>query len=194
MIVPLSVGIGDRAVAVLSPQEYNLLFSNMNHDYKLRANFLLHTAVRIAEGYYLAEHPECYRKENGAIFLPQVKGLGKDRCTVKRRTILLSEAGIAAVEAFYKEGVGLATYQSMETAFKRSGRDADFSTIFLTTKMFRKTMISWLVACYPERLMTIALSAGHNYATMQAHYIAHGWRKEDIKSMREATKGWGDES
>lgn len=191
-IVPATIGRDDRAVAVLSPHEKNLLYDQLNDAYKKRADFLMHTAVRIAEGYYLAGHPECYRAENHAIFLPHVKGLGKERCTLKRRTILLSNNGIKAIEAFYFTKEVLPTYQSMEPVFKRAGRDAGFDTRYITTKMFRKTMISWLMACYPEKQMSIALSAGHTYLTMQGHYLTQGWRKEDVRDMREEVNGWGE--
>jgi len=192
MIVPLSVGIGDRVVAVLSPAEKNLIYKELNNVYKCRANFLLHTAVRIAEGYYLSKHQECYRQENHAIFIPQVKGMGKDRCTLKRRTVLLSQRGVDAVELFYEEKVHLPTYQSMEPVFKRAAVDAGFDKNYITTKMFRKTMISWLMACFPERLMSISLSAGHTPQTMHGHYMQQGWRKEDVRDMRDELRGWGE--
>jgi hypothetical protein len=192
MIVPLSIGLGDRAVAVLSPYEKNLIYKELNPAYRIRADYLFHTACRIAEGYYLAQHPECYRQENHAIFLPHVKGLGKERCTLKRRTILLSNKGMDAIETFYEEKMRFPAYQSMEPVFKRAARDAGFDVRYITTKMFRKTAISWLMACFPERQMSIALSAGHTYLTMQGHYLTQGWRKEDVRDMREELKGWGE--
>jgi hypothetical protein len=192
VIVPLFVGSGKRCVAVLSPHEKNLIFDQLNTDYKLRAGFLIHTAMRIAECKYVMNTPSTFRKENGAIFLPNVDGFGKKRSTIKNRAVLLSQAGIGAVEAFLASGVGLPTYQSMEPVFKRAALDAGFDSRYITTKMFRKTMISWLMACFPERQASIALSAGHNYATMQGHYLTQGWRKEDVKDMREELKGWGE--
>jgi len=192
MIVPLSVGVVGREVAVLSPAEKNLIYKELNDTYKLRTDFLLYTAVRIAEGYYLSEHPDCYRKSNNAIFLPQVKGLGKDRCTLKRRTVLLSEKGVAAVDAFYEKKIQFPTYQSMEPVFKRAASDAGFDKRYITTKALRKTMISWLMACYPEREISIAMSSGHTPQTMYGYYMQQGWRKEDIRDMREEVKGWGD--
>jgi integrase len=191
MIVPLFVGSGKRCVAVLTPHEKNEIFKNLNMEYKLRANFFLHTAMRISECEYVRANPSSFRKENGAIFLPNV-GEGKHRCTIKNRAVLLSKAGIGAVEAFLASGVGIPTYQSMEPAFKRAALDAGFDTRYITTKMFRKTMISWLMACFPERQASIALSAGHNYVTMQGHYLTQGWRKEDVKEMRDELRGWGE--
>lgn len=192
MIVPLFVSSKERAVAVLTPREKSQLFENLNIDYRVRGNYLHETAMRISEAYYVAEHPECFRKENGAIFLPNVMGLGKVRCTITNRQIMLSTRGIAAVQTFFDEKVGLPSYQSMETVFKRAGRDAGFDTRYITTKMFRKTMISWLMNCYPERQEQIAFSAGHDYTTMRSHYITFGFRKDDVKEMRAETDGWGN--
>lgn len=193
MIVPLFVSSEKgRKVAVLTPREKRLLFEHLNSDYRIRANFLHETAVRIAEGYYLAEHPECYRKENAAIFLPNVEEIGKKRCTIKNRAILLSPAGVKAVDAFYEAKIGLPRYQSMEEVFKRAARDAGIDDSYIVPKMWRKIMISWLMTCYEHLQSKIQHSAGHNYATMQGHYVTYGFRKEDIKEMREETFHWGE--
>ena len=148
--------------------------------------------MRISEVYHFAKHPEYYREANAAIFLPRVDGLGKKRCTIKNRAVMLSPAGKKAVEEFLAKKIKLTAYQNMETVLKRAGRDADFDIKYITTKMLRKTMISWLMAVYPERQAQIAHYAGHDYATMQGHYLTYGFRKEDIKDMREATLGWGE--
>jgi hypothetical protein len=38
----------------------------------------------------------------------------------------------------------------------------------------------------------IASSAGHTTETMDGYYITYGFRKEDVKEMREETAGWGE--
>jgi len=52
--------------------------------------------------------------------------------------------------------------------------------------------ISWLINCYPESRGKIAASAGHTTDTMDAYYITYGFRKEDVKDMREETVKWGE--
>jgi integrase len=192
MIVPLFVSSETgKKTAVLTPREKNLLYGHLKTDYRIRFDFLLYTHVRIAEGYWLVDHPECFRKENGAIFLPNVEEIGKKRCTIKNRTIMLTPTGVEAVEKFFKEKVGLPRYQSMEEVLKRAGRDADFDVSYLVPKMWRKIWISWAMACFPDRMSQIQHSAGHNYATMQGHYITYGFRKDDKKDMEMETKDWG---
>lgn len=192
MIVPLSVSTGNRVVAVLSPHEWVAIKKELNEDYQVRFEFLLHTAMRISEAEYVTEHPECFRETHGAIFLPKVAGMGKVKSKIKSRQIMLSVPGVAAVKEYFDKKVGLLAYQNMEQVFKRAARDSNFDTKYITTKCLRKTMISWLMAVYQERQSQISFSAGHDYATMRVHYLTYGWRKEDIADMRSYTRGWGE--
>jgi len=191
MIVPIT----KNGVAVLTPQQWRLLHTHLNADYKIRGEFLLQTQMRIAEAMYVSRHPECFRKDNGAIFLPKVEGdekFGKARCKQKERAVLLSPSGVKAVELFFEVGVKFPSYQAMEPVFKLAAKEADFDTTSITTKMLRKTFGSWLINCYPERRGMIAASAGHTAEVMDAHYISYGFRKEDVKDMRAETAGWGE--
>lgn len=198
MIVPITKQVGKEGktwVAILTPNQWHLIESHLNADYKIRGNFLLHTAMRIAEAIYVSRHPECFRKENGAIYLPQVTGVekfGKLRAKQKSRTILLSPKGIKAVQELFDNGVKFPSYQAMEGSFKRAAKEADIDERFISTKMFRKTYISWLMVCDPSKQMSIAKSAGHDFDTMQNHYVEFAFRKEDIKEMREEIAGWGE--
>jgi integrase len=188
MIVPLSVtSKTGKKVAVLTP----MIWEHLSPTYKMRGDLLLYTGMRIVEAFQFAKHPDYFRKENEAIFLPIVPGIGKARCTILQRTILLPERGIVAVEEFFKHKVGFAAYQNMEAAFVLAAAKADFDTSFITTKMFRKTMVSWLMTVYPDRQSQISRCAGHDIKTMNKHYLADGWRKEDKKDMVEELKGWG---
>ena len=193
MIVPLSVDTKKRKVAVITPREWFLIREKLNKKYQIRGDYLLNTAMRISEATYVGNHPKCFREENGAIFLPKVDGMGKEKCTIKNRQIMLSEYGITSVKTFFVEKVGLLPYQNLEAVFKRAARDADFDTKYITTKMLRKTMISWLMAIYPDRQEQIAFSAGHDFNTMRLHYLTYGWGKENLKDMRDYVKGWGEQ-
>jgi integrase len=193
MIVPLSVtSETGKRVAVLTPKEKNLIWNELNPVYRMRADFLLYLYPRIVEAVHIAKHPEWYRKENAAIFLPIVPGLGKDRCTIKQRTIVLCNNGISAVDEFFSHKLGFAAYQNMEAAFVLAAKKADFDTSFITTKMWRKTGISWHLVAYPNQQSQISRSAGHNAKTMDKHYLADGFRKEDRKDMVEEVKGFGE--
>jgi integrase len=186
MIVPLN----KNGVAVLTPAEWHLIENHLNADYKLRGDFLLQTSMRISEAYYVSRHSECFREGNGAIFLPRVEG--EEKFGQKERAVLLSPKGIAAVKLFFEKKVGLPTYQAMEPAFKLAAKEADFDIRYITTKMLRKTFISWLINTHPERRGMIASSAGHTTDTMDAYYITYGFRKDDVKEMRDEVVGWGE--
>jgi hypothetical protein len=191
MIVPLT----KNNVAVLTPQQWHILENNLNGDYKIRGDFLLQTAMRISEAYYVSRHLECFKEDHGAIFLPHVNGdeqFGKKRCKQKERAVLLSPNGIAATKLFVNKMVGLPSYQAMDPVFKRAAKEADFDIRFITTKMLRKTFISWLINTNPELKGKIAASAGHTTETMDGYYLAYGFKKEDVRDMREEIKGWGE--
>lgn len=191
MIVPLSVtSETGKRVAVISPKEKNQIWEHLSPVYRIRGNFLLYTSMRIVEAMHTASHPEYFRKDNCAIFLPIVPGIGKARCTIKQRTITLSDNGVKSVEEFYSHKVGFAAYQNMEAAFVLAAKKADFDTSLITTKMLRKTGVSWHLAAYPNQQSQIARMAGHDVNTMNKHYLADGWRKEDKKDMAEELKGW----
>ena len=192
MIVPLSINTEKRVVAVLSPKEWLLIKDELNADYQLRFEYLLQTAMRISEADYVISHPDCFREENGVVFLPFVKGLGKVKNKIKKRQIMLSSIGRSVVKEILNKKMKLLPYQNMEQVFKRAARDADFDIKYITTKCLRKTMISWLMAVYPERQSQIAFSAGHDYNTMREHYLTYGWRKEDIADIRNYVQGWGE--
>jgi len=194
MIVPLDKTTKSKKskVAVLSPNQCTQIRSKLNPVYKIRWDLLLYTAMRIVEAKLFGEHPEYFRKENGAIFLKPVEGIGKKRCTIKERAIMLSPSGVKAVENFIEHKIGFAAYQNMEDAIVLAAEKADFDTTTITTKMLRKTMISWLMTVYPEREAQISHFAGHDVDTMRGYYLTYGWRKEDIKDMRDVLIGWGE--
>ena len=84
MIVPLT----KNNVAVLTPAQWHLIENHLNADYKIRGDFLLQTAMRVTECYYVSRHPETFKEDHGAIFLPKVEGeekFGKTRAKQKER-------------------------------------------------------------------------------------------------------------
>jgi integrase len=194
MIVPLSVtSESGKRIAVLTPKEKNMIYEHLNPVYRMRSNVLLYTGMRIAEAKYFVNHPEWFRKENAAIFIPIVKGLGKERCKTRQRVVILNKRGIDAVESFFTHRVGFAAYQNMESALRLAAQKADFDTKCISTKMFRKTAVSWLLTVYPNQQSQIARSMGHDARTMDEHYLATGWRKTDRDDMAVEFGGWGEQ-
>jgi len=200
MITPLFVSTKKSKVAVLTPRESFMIRDKLNRDYQELWDFLLYPRTRIAEADYIAEHPETFREENRAIFLPNVEGLGKDRCTIKNRAITLCDKGVVTVKRFLdnkgkiptytkKGGERCIAYQNIEEVILRAARDADFNLEAICTKMLRKSMISWYFACFPDMETMILMTAGHTATVARGHYITHGFRREDIKDMREELAG-----
>jgi len=192
MQIPLYVSSGKRNVAVLSPYQERLIYEHLNADYKIRVRFLLHTQMRISEARWVDTHRECFRKENGIILLPKVLEIGKKRATISNRTVLLSHAGVKAVEDFFEKNVHLPSYQAMEMALKLAAKESDIDPRYVTPKMYRKTAISLLITCWPEKEAIICSSAGHTFVTMRGHYLGAGFRKEDQKEARELFDGFGE--
>lgn len=190
MIVPLT----KNQVAVLTPAQWHLIENKLNGDYKIRGDFLLQTAMRISEAYYVSRHPECFKEDHGAIFLPHIKGdesFGKPRALQNERAVLLSPNGVKAVNLFFDKDVGLPSYQAMDMAFKRAAKAADFDIRYIKTKMLRKSFLSWGISTFPDLKGKFAASAGHSTETMDAYYLAYGFRKEDQKDMKVELVDWG---
>jgi integrase len=148
--------------------------------------------MRISEARWVDTHRECFRKENGIILLPKVMEIGKKRATISNRTVLLSHAGVKAVEDFFEKNVHFPSYQAMETALKLAAKESDIDPKYITSKMYRKTAISLLITCWPEKESIICGSAGHTFVTMRGHYLGAGFRKEDQREARELFDGFGE--
>lgn len=192
MDTPLYVSSGKRAVAILSPFQERLIYEKLNAEYKIRVRFLLHTQMRISEAMWVDTHRDCFRKDNGIILLPKVEEIGKKQCKITNRTVLLSYAGVKAVEDFFEKNVHFPSYQAMEEALRLAARESNIDPRYITTKMYRKTAISWLMACWPEKEAFISASAGHTFVTMRGHYLGSGFKKDDIKEAREIYAGFGE--
>lgn len=192
MIVPITIsgGKGKRQSAVLTPSQYHLIEGKLNADYKIRADFLLQTGLRLVEARWVDKNRTTFREENMAIFLRHVEEIGKKRCTIENRTTLLSPKGVQAVKLFFEKDVHLPSYQAMDLVFKRAARDAGIDPTHVTPKSLRKTWITWLMVAFPERRMQIAHSVGHDLTTMQNHYLAYGWKKDEQKEMIAEVAGW----
>lgn len=192
MIVPLNVSSGKRAVAVLTPNQVKLIEDKLNADYKIRTRYLLTTFMRLVEASYVDVHRETFREDHCAIFLPKNQEIGKERATIVNRTISLTPKGVSAVKDFFDKNVHIPRYQSMEPAIRLAAKEAGFDIRYITTKMYRKTYVSWLIHAFPERETSILHSAGHSLGVMRGHYLAKGFKKEDIKDIKDEVQGWDE--
>ena len=119
----------------------------------------------------------------------------KEKCEFKERTITLSLAGCDAFDKFTTTQVmfnkkPIFVYQKLpkRVAFRdaliRYATSAGISTEGIAPKMFRKTLVSWLIACYPEKGMYIQASMGHSQDTIVNNYLGLGFPRSEIDLMR----------
>ena len=153
---------------------------------------LLNTGMRVEEFWFFIGHPEWYKPARRCItLLPEA--IRKEKQTFTQRDILLTVKGCQVIEILValklKHKV---SRSSMREAYRLAATKAGIGTEGITTKMFRKTCVSWLLKTVPELTFDISSSMGHNLETMRRNYANIAFMKEDMEEMREYFKGWGN--
>jgi integrase len=177
---------------VLMPSEYLKLRKAIatgddnNQKYPVLMDFLLHTGMRLVEAQDMK--PDMYRASRRVI---AGVSCAKIKCKASQRTVMLSLPGCDAVEAWLRSGYTIPNRAAMHVTMKRHAELAGIGSEGVTAKMFRKTLASWLMACYPEMEMYISASMGHSRATLQKHYLGHGFPRAEVDLSREMLQGWG---
>lgn len=190
-MVIMPTAIIKQATRILSgPKEYAQFREQLNPTYRNIADVLLHTQMRVEEFWTFNDHPTYYKPSRHCISLPK-GAIKKVLCLNKERDIILNDAGCKAVETMQALGYKRVTRHAMNQAFKLAAKKS-IGIEGITPKMFRKTGISWLIKCYPEKALYIAASSGHSLEIMKTHYLGIAFEKEDTMDMREFFKGWGD--
>lgn len=161
--------------------------------YAAIADVLLHTGFRIVEFWAFVDHPEWYHAAARCIDLPPEGSAKKGRVQYKERSIQLTLRGCEAVEHLQKMQIPPRTRWAMGGAFKRAAKKS-IGVKGVTPKMFRKTLISWLVAIHKGLgidTLDIGASAGHSMETLRIHYLGIGFSADDNKNMYPYLEGWG---
>ena len=163
--------------------------SNRIQRYQIICDALLYTGMRIVE--LRAMQRDWYRPARRVIVIPK-SAIKKKKCLFTERTVMLSLPGCDAVERYLNAAL---EWPSNNTGFRaalvRYAIKAGISPVGITTKMFRKTCVSWLMACNPERELYISASMGHDIPTMRRHYLSLGWEREEVEKMRKRNEQWG---
>lgn len=162
--------------------------------YQIICDAMLHTGMRTVE--FSAMERPWYRGPRRVIQIPEgivKKGVGKKgRHVFSERTVMLSLPGCDAVDRFLQSGLKLPHRCSMYPTLRRYAEISGIGSEGVTTKMFRKTLASWLMACFPEQEMYISASMGHSREVLQKHYLGLGFPTEEIRKMRDIyLKDWG---
>ena len=181
-----------QGARILSPSDYEALRSQMPRYYQLICDAFLLSGMRPVE--MSRFKPDWYRASRRVIQLPPEACL-KERCKFKERTIKLSLAGCDAFDKLVSEKV---KYKGKEilalemmpqrVAFRdaliRYANLAKIGSDGMNPKMFRKTLVSWLVACYPEKQLYIQSSMGHDADTIVHNYLGMVFTREQMDMMR----------
>jgi len=189
-----------QGARVLFPSDYIKLREQMPIYYQIICDASLLSGMRPIE--LSRFQPSWYRGSRRVIVLPKGACL-KDKCEYKERTITLSLAGCDAFDRLVSEkikfkGKEIPAYEMIpkRVAFRdaliRYAKLAGIGTEGITPKMFRKTLVSWLIACYPEKSMYIQASMGHTSDTIVNNYLGLGFPRVEIDLMRNVyLNEWG---
>jgi integrase len=188
---------------ILYPSEYRAIRSHLSFKDQLLLDGMLFSGMRGVEFMRFLENPQWYKASRHAIDLPKGSML-KKRAKQAERTVLLSNAGVQAVETLLSyrrqnpDDLRPVSRQSWsETLLRAAGKAKDEGQIAgldgIAPKMTRKTWASWLLATHSHREGSVSLSLGHDIRTMLRHYAGLGWPPEARQEIRQYTAGWGDE-
>ena len=178
---------------ILTPSEYETLRSKMEaKHYPLICDALLLSGMRPVE--FSRFKPEWYKASRRVINLPKDSCL-KQKCKFVGRTISLSLTGCDAFDKLVSTKIPYKNKEvyawemmpekvSFGDTLKRYANAAGIGTEGISPKMFRKTLVSWLVACYPEKILYIPASMGHDYDTIIQNYLGLGFTRDEIDTMR----------
>jgi hypothetical protein len=179
---------------VLLPREVLLLLDNMSPKYRAICEALLHTQMRVEEFWWFVLHPDAYRPSRRCIHLPK-EAIGKTTTIYNERDVILSIRGCQIVEHLISLKLtkkDLMSRQAMGQYLNRIANESGLGDTYICPKMFRKTMISWLVATFPEKQAWINSSAGHTALVQLNNYLGTAFPREAKEDMVGLLKGWGD--
>jgi len=179
---------------VLTPREAARMFDLMNPKYRAICDFLLHSHMRVEEFKWFISHPESYKPSRRCISLPK-DAIRKTETLFKERDVVLSIKGCEVVEhliALKLKPKDIMTRQAMNKYVDKIAVEAGIGKEHMCPKMYRKSMISWLVAVYPEKHVWINSSAGHTADIQLRHYLGIAFESKDREDMMNLLKGWGN--
>lgn len=184
---------------ILTPREFFLLREYLNPKYKIISDVLLNTGMRIEEFWDFRDHPHWFDPARRCVDLPKgskkknIPGIKKAKSAYQERTVNLTVEGCDAIKTLISMNNSICRTNRVNVgaALKRAAISARIGDSGIVPKMFRKTLVSWLITCYPERYMQISSSIGHELETMRIHYANLAFERRDVEDMRKFLNGWG---
>ena len=176
---------------ILKPSEYAQIREQLNPIHQVICDVLLNTGMRGEELWAFVRHPEWYRASRRCVELP-LGSIKKIRCLHKERTVCLTQSGCECVEILFKLKLKTPIARSNFHTALRLAASRSIGEEGITPKMFRKTLVSWLIKTTPEKAFEISASMGHDLNTMRQHYVGIAFERKDVEDMRVFLKGWGE--
>lgn len=194
----ITVHDGTHEVRILTPHQEEQLYQQLNTDYKIITRVLLHSYMRTPELRFLLKHQSCFHESERCIVLPaEAETKVKHKRTFRR--IPLTQDGCEAVKElldhYNTKGLEIPSRQAVLQSLRLAARKADIpgKDVGVMPKMYRKTMLSWLVEVFgDDKLLKIAKSAGHSIEVLEEHYVGIFSVKRDIEDMKSVVRGWGE--
>ena len=125
--------------------------------------------MRYRELQRFKQHPNWYNG-NGFIHLPNGSNL-KRKCKQRERWIKLPSRSQEIIHLFTTMDFAIPSRQSLNENLKRWCKNASIDTKGVCIKSFRKTLVSWFVATYPQQTPQIFLNLGHTDLVSLQHYL-----------------------
>jgi hypothetical protein len=94
------------------------------------------------------------------------------------------------VEYFLDVKQPLPVWQTWKDDLRRWAVNGHLDPININVKTTRKTWESWLLASFPNDIIKVTLSQGHNSITALQHYMGIGFNDQDKAEMLGFVEGW----
>lgn len=192
MIRPDAQGVLEAAL-----ESGDIVHANKIRRYQIICDALLLTGMRYVE--FADMERSWYSGPRRVVQIPKSKKVrsdgttrGKKRCLYTERTVMLSLPGCDAVDRYLLSGLKAPHRVSMYEALHNYARWSGIGETGITPKMFRKTFVSWLMACFPEQAEYVGVTMGHTAEVMRRNYLVTGFPTDELRKMREVyLTEWG---
>ncbi|MCK9593699.1 MAG: hypothetical protein M0Q91_16995 [Methanoregula sp.] len=155
--------------------------ANYIQRYQIVCDGLLFSGMRPIE--FKRMERSWYRAPRRCIVLPKGACL-KEKCEFTERTVMLSLPGCDAIDRYLNSGLKMMEKVTMRDSLRRYAVKAGIGEEGITGKCFRKSWVSWLVACFEDRRLSITASMGHDEETIRNNYIGLAFPMKEIELMK----------
>lgn len=198
-----------HGVRILTPREYEILLDQIQKPSLVKLiQVLMLTGMRYEEVLRLKSSPDHFSEADRSIWVRS----GKLKAKSPERYVPLTDAGTQAVKEFLADertryplssvmGLNLTSWAGKAGLIPiLAGQMKDLSganvgkerkNVFgMSVKTFRRTWENWLLTIYPDRIMDIMKSQGHDVTTSANHYAGAVFSADDVEQIKGYVSGW----